>query len=161
MTHLALDPNPPPYTGCSLRLHTAPRAAHQGDISTSIPVSINITDFKLRIMHGNTRIVSNLSPYDHFPSIFVLAWYFPAFSQLLEHGKTPMLLSQLLSVLCALLLSVFLSTLCRTGFKTSPGRSLPRPPGQALPPQHFAAGSSSPAPVLVCVLGPGLALGRS
>ena len=51
----------------------APRAAHQGDISTSIPVSINITDFKLKIMHGNTWIVSSLSPYDHFPSIFVLA----------------------------------------------------------------------------------------
>ena len=47
--------------------------------------------------------------------------------------------------------SIFLSIPRRTAFKTSPGRSLPQPPGQALPPQRFPAGSGSPAACVVCM----------
>lgn len=102
--HLGPGSAPRPQTGSPRHgpLRTA-EAPLQGDALASSPFPIpplykcleflifhkHNFDFKSGAMHGNTHIVHSLSPYYHFPPVFFffLLYYFPAFFQLLKHGK--------------------------------------------------------------------------
>lgn len=91
-----------PGTGLCAQ-HSTAEAPLQGDALASSPFPIpplykcleflifhkHNFDFKSGAMHGNTHVVHSLSPYYHFPPVFFffLLYYFPAFFQLLKHGK--------------------------------------------------------------------------